>query len=98
MLEPRAQLVGGADGAQRVVLVHERHAEDGHHRVADELLDGAAVPLQHDARLVEVAQHHAPGRLRVDRLAEGRRADDVAEEDRDGLPHELVAPDDHVRV
>src|SRR4029079_3393701 len=61
----------------------------------DELLDGAAVLLQHHARLVEVAQHHAPGRLRVAGLAERRRADDVAEEDRDGLPHELVAPHDH---
>ena len=33
----------GAARPQRVVLVHDRHAEDRHHRVADELLDRAAV-------------------------------------------------------
>ena len=43
--EPVPQLGGRAHGAQRVVLVHHRDAEDGHHRVADELLDRAAVPL-----------------------------------------------------
>ena len=36
-----------ADGALRVVLVHDRRAEDGHDRIADELLDGAAVVLEH---------------------------------------------------
>ena len=40
-----AHLDGCAHGAQSIVLVHRRHAEDGHHGVADELLDGAAVPL-----------------------------------------------------
>jgi len=36
-----------AHGAQPVVLVHDWNAEDGHDRVADELLDGAAVLLDH---------------------------------------------------
>ncbi len=39
-----ANLQGGADCTQRVVLVADGQAEDGHDRVADVLLDGAAVP------------------------------------------------------
>ena len=39
------QLERGADGALGVVLVRDRRAPDRHDRVADELLDGAAVPL-----------------------------------------------------
>ncbi len=35
-----------ADGALGVVLVRGRRAEEGHHRVADELLDRAAVALE----------------------------------------------------
>ena len=35
----------GAHRALRVVLVDVRHAEDGDHGVADELLDRAAVAL-----------------------------------------------------
>ena len=36
-----AHVAGGAHRAQRVVLMDLRHAEDGHDRVTDELLDGA---------------------------------------------------------
>jgi hypothetical protein len=36
--------------------VERRHAEDGHDRVTDELLDGAAVTLDRRARVREVAQ------------------------------------------
>ena len=46
-----AHLPGGAHRAQRVVLVRDRHPEDGHHRVADELLHRAAVPLEDRAHL-----------------------------------------------
>ena len=59
--------------------------EDGHHGVADELLDHAAVPLQLGPHRVEVARHHLPERLRVERLAEGRRALQVGEHDRHDL-------------
>ena len=38
-------------GAERVVLVHLRHAEDGHRRVADELLDRAAVAFDRSATI-----------------------------------------------
>ena len=39
------ELEGGADGPLGVVLARDRRAPDGHDRVADELLDGAAVAL-----------------------------------------------------
>src|SRR5581483_6455388 len=42
-------------GPQRAVVVQEGDAEDGHDGVADELLDRAAVPLEHGARLLVVA-------------------------------------------
>ena len=35
-----------AHGALRIVLVRDRSTEDGHHRVANELLDRAAVSLE----------------------------------------------------
>jgi hypothetical protein len=34
------------DGAKGIVLVHGRDAEDGHDRIADELLDRAALALE----------------------------------------------------
>ena len=70
---------------QRVVLVHDRHAEHGHHRVADELLHRAAVPLDDRLHPLEVAGEQRAQRLRVELLAELGRAGDVAEEDRDDL-------------
>ena len=39
------EVEGGADGALGVVLGRDRGAPDGHHGVADELLDRAAVAL-----------------------------------------------------
>ena len=65
--------------------MRRRDAEDGHHRVADELLDGAAVRLERGAHLLEVARHDAPDRLGVDPLSAPGGVDDVAEEDGDGL-------------
>ena len=44
-----AQLDRRARRPQCVVLARDGDPEHGHHRVADELLDGAAVPLEHDA-------------------------------------------------
>ena len=57
---------------QRIVLVQDGSAEDGHHGVADELLDRAAVTLERGSHLVEVARHHAPHQLGVAHLAEAR--------------------------
>ena len=73
-----------ADCLQRVVLVDRGDAEDGHHVVAAEL-DRAAVALDHDAHVRVPAREQAAHRLDVRTLAERGRADDAAEEDRDGL-------------
>ena len=54
-LDPVDDLQGGADRALRVVLVRDRRAPHRHDRVADELLDDAAVPLHRVGRGVEVA-------------------------------------------
>ena len=47
-------LARGSHRSQRVVLVDMWDAEDGHHRIPDELLDGAAVPLDHGPHRIEV--------------------------------------------
>ena len=76
-----ADLRRRAHRAQRVVLVRDRDAEHCHHRITDELLHGAAVPLDDHPDLLEVAAHRPPHRLWVEPLAERRRAGDVAEDD-----------------
>jgi hypothetical protein len=47
-------------GAKRIVLVQDRYPEDGHHRVADELLHRAAVALDDRADRVEVPREQRP--------------------------------------
>ena len=74
-----------AHRAQRVVLVRNGDAKDRHHRVADELLDRAAVPLEDRAEVCEVAAHARAKRLGVGGLAERGRSDEVAEEHGDDL-------------
>ena len=80
------QLGRGAHRPQRVVLVQLGDAEDGHDGIADELLDRAAVPLEHERHLLEEAGHHAAQRLRVEPLTERRRIRDVREQDGDRAP------------
>ncbi len=61
-------------------------AEGGHDRVARVLLHGAAVSRDRSRHRLEVALQNAPERLRVERLRERHRLDDVDEEDRDEPP------------
>ena len=63
-------LEGRPDAALGVVLVGRRGAPHGHHRVADELLDRAAVALDLLARDVEVAAQELADLLRVAALRE----------------------------
>ena len=63
------EVEGGADGALGVVLGGGGSAPDGHHGVADELLDGAAVALDDRAAGVEVAGQELAGVLGVAALA-----------------------------
>ena len=71
--------------AERVVLVHDRNAEHGHHCVADELLHAAAVPLGDPLHPLEVAREQCSQPFRIEPLAERGRAGQVAEENGDGL-------------
>jgi hypothetical protein len=79
-------LGGRADGAERVVLVNPRQPEDGHDRVADVLLDGAAVTFERGSHLIEVPRHHFADGLGVELLPHRSRALQIRENDRHGLP------------
>ena len=79
----RDQLERGAHGALGVVLLRDRRAPHGHHGVADELLDRAAVALDRSCARVEVAGEQLARVLRIAALGRGREADEVGEEDGD---------------
>ena len=75
-----------ANGALRVVLVCGRSAEHGHDRVADELLDRAAVPLDLVAQPRVVRRKRRADVLGVEPLGAAGEADEVGEENGDDLP------------
>src|SRR3954469_15013543 len=60
------------------------YAEHGKHRIADELLERAAVPFDRLAHQVEVLRQKHAVRLGVQRFGELGRADEVAQQDRYG--------------
>ena len=92
-----AHLRSRADRTERVVLVDLRDTEDGHHGVADVLLDDAAVKLDNARHLVEVPEHQVAHGLRVERLRERRRVGDVAEQDRDSLSELVLGRTDRLQ-
>ena len=61
-------------------------AEERHHRVADELLDRAAVALELGAHALVVGAEYRLDVLGIERLGLRREPDEVAEDDRDDLP------------
>ena len=75
--------------AESIVLAELRQPEDRHDRVPDELLHGAAVVLEDSLHRLEVALEKLAQRLRVHRLGEAGRADEVREHDGDRLSHVL---------
>ena len=77
------ELEGRPDGALGVVLARGRRAPDGHHRVADELLDGPAVAGDDLAWRGRSSGSGSRGPPRVALLGERREADEVGEQDRD---------------
>ena len=77
------ELEGGPDGPLGVVLAGHRRAPDGHHRVADELLDGAPVAADHVGGEVEPAGEELADLLGVASLGERREAHEVGEQDAD---------------
>ena len=60
--------------------------EQRHHGVADELLDGAAVPLQFRAEPLVVRPQDRLDVFRIERLGAGVEAHEVGEQHRDDLP------------
>jgi hypothetical protein len=80
-----AELHRRAQSAQRIVLMEHGYAEDGHHGVADELLDGAAVALERGPRTLEVPRLESPQSLGVELVAGARVSREVAEDDGDDL-------------
>ena len=73
-------------GPFRIVLVCDRGAEDGHHRVADELLDGSAEALDLDLQPFVVRPERRADVLGVGPVGAAGEADEVDEEHRDDLP------------
>ena len=86
-LQRRLHVRGRTDRANGVVLVPDRQPEDGHHRVADELLHRAAVALERDAHAVEVRRHDVAHRVR----ARGRAAQGVDLRHREHDRHRAAA-------
>ena len=80
------QVERGADRALGVVLVRDRRAPDRHDRVADELLDRAAVAADDVRAQVEVAGERLADVFRVALLGERREADEIGEQDGDQAP------------
>ena len=66
-----------------VILLRNGRAPDRHHGVADELLNGPAMPADHGTRQVDVARERVADLLRVPVLGKRREADEVDEQDRD---------------
>ena len=63
--------------------LRDRRSPDGHHRVADELLDGAAVALDQSLARLEVPREELARVLGVAALGRGREADEVGKQDGD---------------
>ena len=80
------QVQARPDRALGVILAGGRRTPHGHHRVADELLDGAPVQGDDAAGQVEVAGQELPGVLRVATIRERGEADEVGEQDGDEPP------------
>ena len=76
----------GPHRALRVVLMRDRRAEDGHHRVADELLDRSAESLELVSRTRVVRRELRADVLGIGRLGMSRVADEVDEHDAHHLP------------
>ena len=74
---------GGGEGAVGVVAVGHRGAEEGHDRVADKLVDDAAVGFEGGAHAVEVAVEEGEEFGGGELLAEGGEAAEIGEEDGD---------------
>jgi hypothetical protein len=81
LVRPVADRERRAKGTLRVVLVRGGRAEERHHRVADELLDGTAEPLELTAQVRVVGPEESTDVFGIELLGAGGEADEVREED-----------------
>ena len=80
LAHPVADDEGGPHRALGIVLVRNRRSEEGHHRIADELLDRPAVALELGAQAGVIRLEHRADILGVHLLGSAREADEVGEE------------------
>ena len=85
LVHRRAHRERGSHRAFRVVATCKRRAEDGHDRIADELLDGPAARLDLLTYACEVRRQDRAHVLGVEALGARREADEVGEEHCDDL-------------
>ena len=84
------QLERRRHGAARVVAARERDAEQGHDLVADELVHGAAVPLDDGHGIRLDPGHQRLDLFRIEGLVERRVAGQVGEHDRGVAPFAVL--------
>ena len=77
------ELEGRPHCTLRVIFGRDWSAPDGHHCIADELLDRAAIKLDDPAARLEVARQKLAHLLRVLRLRERGETDQIGEQNRD---------------
>ena len=77
------EIKGRADGTLGIVLGRDGRSPDGHHRVADELLHGAAVELDQTPACVEIPREQLARVLGIALLRRRREADEIGEQDGD---------------
>jgi hypothetical protein len=85
LARPVADRERRAHGPLRVVVVRGRGAEERHDGVADELLDGAAVPLELRAESLVVGTQEGLDVLRIELLGTRREPHQIDEEHRHDL-------------
>jgi hypothetical protein len=84
--DPVAERQGGSHRPLGVVSVRRREAEHGHHRISDELLQGAPMLGDHALGVLVVAAEEGANLLGVHLLAHRGRSGHVGEEDRHNPP------------
>ena len=72
LLDHAAHGEGRPNGPLWIVLVRGRHTEDRHHRVADELLDGAAEAFERGAHVPVERCQQAADVLGIEQLGAAR--------------------------
>ena len=73
-------------GTLGIVVMQQRDTEHDHDGIADELFDGTAVRFRDRRHSLEVRSHHGAHRLGVVVRPEGRRPNDIGEDDAHELP------------